>query len=97
LGVVVVSVAVVLPAEELEVFEFGVSAAGPVHDVVALTGVGCSVAAGCLAVLVAYDECFPDRGWGGAGGAADVEDFGPSGGDDPADVAVAGESFERCG
>jgi hypothetical protein len=53
-----------------------------------LTRVGWSVAAGGLAVPVAYDERFPDCGWDGARRAADVEDFGAAGGDDPADVAV---------
>ena len=62
LGVVVVSVAVVVPAQELEVFEVGGAAACPVHDVMGFAGVGGSVAPGGLAVLVAYDERFPGCG-----------------------------------
>jgi hypothetical protein len=95
LGVVVVSVAVVLPAEQLEVFEIGGAAACPVHDVMGFAAVGSLVASGCLAVSVAYDERFPDRWRDRAGGSADVEDLGSAGGDDPADVAVAAQSFER--
>jgi hypothetical protein len=62
----------------------------------AFTGVWRSVAPGGLAVPVAYDERFPDCRWDGAGGASDVEDLGSSGGDDPADGAVAGQSLEGC-
>jgi hypothetical protein len=62
----------------------------------AFTGVWRSVAPGSLAVPVAYDERFPDRRWDGAGGASDVEDLGSACGDDPAEVAVAGESLEGC-
>ncbi len=56
-----------------------------------------SVASGVLAVPVADDERFPECGWDGAGGAADVEDLAGSGGDDAADVAVAGEASEGRG
>src|SRR4051812_36100759 len=64
----------------------------------AFAAFGRLVAAGCLAVSVAHDECFPQRGGDGAGRAADVEHFGSAVGDDPADGAVAAEPFERgCG
>ncbi len=78
LGVVPVLLAVVVPAEELEVVEVGGAAAGPVRDVVGLAVVGGPVAAGGLAVPVAYDEGFPLRGARVAGGAADVEDARPT-------------------
>jgi hypothetical protein len=97
LGVVVVSFAVVVPTQQLQILEIGRAAARPVHDVMCLTRVGGSVASGGLAVLVAYDERFPDCGWDGARRAADVEDFGSARRNDPADVAVAGDSFERRG
>src|SRR5207237_382243 len=97
LGFVVVSVAVVVPTQQLKIFEVGWSAAAPVHDVMGLTRVWRSIATGRLAVAVAHDERFPDCGRDGAARAADVEDFRPSGGDDPAVVAYAGEPFERRG
>jgi hypothetical protein len=78
-------------------FEVGGSAVFPVPEVVALALFGGTVAAGGLAVPVAHDERFPDRRWDGAGGAADVEDLGLPAGDDPAEVAVAGEPFEGGG
>jgi hypothetical protein len=95
LGVVDVLLAVVVPAEEFEVFEVGGSAVGPVPDVMGLAVAGGTVAAGGLAVLVAGGECFPLRGRDGGGGAADVEDLGPAGEDDAAEVAVAGEELDH--
>ena len=56
---------------------------------------GWAVAAGCSAVAVSCDERVPELGWDGAGGAADVDDLAGPVGDDPADVAVAGDPFER--
>src|SRR5207248_8692083 len=89
LGVVFVSLAVVVPTEELEVVEVGRSAAAPVRDVMRLAAARRSVATGVLAVLVAYDERFPLRRSRGRRGAADVEDFGAARDDRAADVAIA--------
>jgi len=100
--VIGVPVAVVVPTQELEILEVGWSTTGPVHDVMAFTGVWRSVAAGGLAVPVAYDERFPDCG-GWCGWCVRRRGLGSSGGDDPADGAVAGQSLEvaarraRCG
>jgi hypothetical protein len=96
LGVVSVSFAVV-PAEELEVVEVGFAVVGwaPVLFVVGLAAVGGLFASGGLAVTVANDEGFPLGGGGGAGGAADVEDFGCAGHDDAGEVAVAHDPVER--
>jgi hypothetical protein len=56
---------------------------------------GRRVAAVALAVPIACEQSLPDRRWRGASRAADVEDLGRAVGDDPADVAVAGEPLQR--
>ena len=85
----------VVPAQEFEVFEVGGAAVGPVPDVVCLAEARRSGAAGGLAVVVAGDECFPEFVGDVADGAADVDDGAGSVGDDPADLAVAGNAIER--
>lgn len=87
--VVRMSVAVVWPAQELEIFEVGGPAVCPVNKVVGLTVVRGPLASGGLAVSVAYDERFPDCRRDGAGRAPDVEDFGPPRDDHSAHIAVA--------
>ena len=95
LVVVDVSLAVVVPAEELQVLEVGGSAACPVPDVMWLAVARGAVTAGGLAVSVAHHECFPLRRGGSAVGAADVEDLGAAGDDHPAERAVAQQQFDR--
>jgi hypothetical protein len=94
LGFFAVVLAVVVPAEQLQVVEVGGAAVFPVVDVVGFAPVGGLGAAIGLAVLIAYDERFPDCWADGAGRAADVEDLGCAGHEDAGDVAVAQESFE---
>lgn len=61
MGVVFVSFSVVMPTEQLQIREIGGAVVGwrPVFDVVGFATFGGLLAAGGLAVLVAYDECFP--------------------------------------
>ena len=92
-----VVLAVVMPAQELQVVEVGWAAVGPVADVVGLAVAGWALAAGVLAVAVAGDERFPLGRGGDVGGAADVEDFGPAGHDHPAEGAVAQQELEAGG
>ena len=95
LGVVVVGLAVMMPAQELEVVEVGGAAAGPVHTMVGFATFGGLIAAGGSAVAVADHECFPLRGRDGAGRAADVEDLGIAGHHDPRHIRVAQDPFQR--
>jgi len=94
LGFVDVSFAVVMPAKELEVFEVGGSVVLPVDDVVGLTVAGWTVAAGGLAVLVAYDQRQPLRRCDGPELAADVEDFGFAVHDHSTDPTVTQQQFD---
>jgi hypothetical protein len=75
LGVVAVSLAVMVPAEELQVLEVGGSAVFPVLDVVCVAVLGGTVASGGLAVAVADDECSPLGGAHYAGRPTHVEDL----------------------
>jgi hypothetical protein len=76
---VAVSLAVVVPAEELQVFEIGRAAVFPVFDVVRVAVIGGTVASRGLAVTVADDECFPLGGAHGAGSPTHVEDLRAAG------------------
>jgi len=86
---------VVGPAQECEVVEVGGAAVFPVPDVVSFTPAGEDGAAGCGAVPVAGDERPPQRRGDVAGGAADVDDEAVTVGDDPVDVAVTRQPFQR--
>ena len=86
---------VVPPAEEDALGYVGVSAVGPVVEMVDVAPAGVSVASFALAVAVSGDDgpalCSrPDTGF-----SSHVEDFGVGSHDYPTDRGVAGELAER--
>ena len=86
----------VAPAQQDEIFERGRAAVFPVPDVMAFAPAGAAVAAGMSAMVVAGDECTPDRGRDRAGAATDVEYFALAVGDDSRDVRITAQAAQRC-
>jgi hypothetical protein len=84
-------------ADEDEVEDRGLTAVGPVDEVVGVAVAGRCAAAGDDAAAVAGDEGAADGGGDEAVFAADVEGFGVGAEDDRDDAGVAGESARRAG